>query len=463
MIGQVKEALELRLLLKEHWEEPSTIGVLLFAITVIGFITAYYFDVAQLQQAITWGEAIGIGWILLVVFSFWYWTTRLPKTPDGKIGIAVAISCETKKERERLKNDLMASLKHEIQKGHHQHLHVFELSERRSKSITNHECARNYLVRTKSHLMIYGHCRMRHHEGQPTYVFELNGSVRHAPIPMEVSKQFSNDISLALPKRTLFSEANELRGFEFTRSIIGLASRYILGIACSISGDSGKAFDLHHGVWTELKLFSEQEIEDVPLFRNLNARAAALLVQEGLELANQKFTRKPDGYLAEMAKYLDIVQSIAPNHYGAHLLKGIYYFLRSRDIENAKREIRKAKNKSDSASLWSSAFLEAYEGRLEQAHKIYQRAFRAECADFTPLQVETFIADVLQAEPDKVQLWYCLGMINYLYKADLDSGRKDFLEFLRLAPESGNFAKSVEFAKSYVAQIDQGILPPRES
>ena len=145
----------------------------------------------------------------------------------------------------------MTSLKGEIKKGHHQHFHLFELSERRSKNIVNHEGAIDCLVHTESHLMIYGHCRMRHHEGQQTYVFELNASVRHAPIPMEISKQFSNDMSMALPKRTLFSEADELRGFEFTRSIIGLASRFILGIACSISGDSEKAFDLHHGVWTE--------------------------------------------------------------------------------------------------------------------------------------------------------------------------------------------------------------------
>ena len=206
----------------------------------------------------------------------------------------------------------------------------------------------------------------------------------------------------------------------------------------------------------------EQEGEGVPLFRNLNTRTAVLLVQEGLAIASQKFTRKPEGYLREMAMYLSIVQSIDPNHYGAHLLKGMYYFLHSRDIENAKREIRKAKNERDSASLWSSAFLEAYEGRLEQAHKIYQRAFRSECADSTPLQVETFIADVLRVEPDKFQLWYCLGMINYLYKDDLDSGRKDFLEFIRLAPTSGNFAKSVEFARSYVAQIEQSIVPPRD-
>lgn len=99
-----------------------------------------------------------------------------------------------------------------------------------------------------------------------------------------------------------------------------------------------------------------------------------------------------------MQRYLDVVQEIDPNHYGGHLLRGIYIFLASRDIESAKREIKKAKNSRDAAWLWSSAFLDAYDGNLEEAHKTYQRAFRGLVQDDIPLQVETFIVDVLNLE-----------------------------------------------------------------
>ena len=155
-----------------------------------------------------------------------------------------------------------------------------------------------------------------------------------------------------------------------------------------------------------------------------------------------------------MGRYLDIIQDIDPNHYGGHLLRGIYIFLSSRDIESAKKEIKKAKNNRDAAWLWSSAFLDAYEGKLEEAHKTYQRAFRGLVADATALQVETFIVDVVNLEPDKIQLWYCLGMINYLYKEDLPSALEDFQCFCKHAEKANHFTKSVEFAKKYIKEIE---------
>jgi len=176
---------------------------------------------------------------------------------------------------------------------------------------------------------------------------------------------------------------------------------------------------------------------------------------DGLNAANLRFTKKPANYLEDMRRFLDVVQEIDPSHYGGHLLRGIYIFLSSRDIESAKKEIKKAKNSRDAAWLWSSAFLDAYDGRLEDAHKTYQRAFRSLVSDDTALQVETFIVDVLSLEPDKIQLWYCLGMVNYFYKEDLESARRDFSKFLEQEESIGSFPKSVELANKYLAELDR--------
>lgn len=313
-------------------------------------------------------------------------------------------------------------------RGNHQQYVVQELSEYRSRKIESHETALPLLLRTGSHLIMYGRCRIRNHQNRPTYVLELNASVRHAPIAFEASKQFGKDIDLAFPRKALIPETEELRGFEFTRDLVGVASRFTLGIASWISGNPVAAFDLHHGVWTELRQ-KEDEGLGWPGHKQLTPRVASLLVSEGLDAANLYFTKKPPNYLEDMRRFLDVAQEIDPNHYGGHLLRGIYFFLSSRDIEGAKREIKKAKNNRDAAWLWSSAFLDAYDGRLEEAHRTYQRAFRSLVSDETALQVETFIVDVLSLEPDKVQLWYCLGMINFFYKEDLPSTKSDFQRF----------------------------------
>jgi len=455
MIKETKEAISLALFLRKHWENPFTLLTLLCFIVTAGLALAYRFDLSELKQAITGEEIVAVVAVALIALLAWWLTTRLPKTPEGMIGIGIAIDCETKKERQRLKSDFVRTLQDEIRRGNQQHYHVFELSEYLATKVKTHKDAMKYLIATDSHLMVYGNCRIRTHEGKPTYVLELNESIRHALIPIEISRQFSHDMDLAFPKKALIPESEELTGFELTRELMGLASRYTLGIASALSGNSFAAFDLHLGVWNELKDRTEREKDDFPIFKNLYSRTASFLVQEGLTAANSRFTKKPTGYLDDMQKYLGVVQTIDPNHYGAHLLRGIYYFLQSRDVENAKKEIKKAKNERDAAWLWSSAFLEAYEGRLEEAHKIYQRAFRASVTDDTPLQVETFIADVLSIEPDKIQLWYCLGMINYLYKRDLISAKRDFEKFVELATSSGKFARSIDFAKKYLAGIDE--------
>lgn len=128
-----------------------------------------------------------------------------------------------------------------------------------------------------------------------------------------------------------------------------------------------------------------------------------------------------------------MVQEIDPGNYDAHLVKAIYLFLKDRDIDGAKQEIRRARNERNVAWQYSEAFLTAYEGRLEEAHKTYKRAFKGIVLEETPLDVEEFIVDVLSREPEKVQLWYCLGMINYFLKGDLQAGQKDFSKFVSAA------------------------------
>ncbi|MEK9141583.1 MAG: hypothetical protein AAB308_11070 [Nitrospirota bacterium] len=259
---------------------------------------------------------------------------------------------------------------------------------------------------------------------------------------------------MAFPRKALIPEAEELQGFEFTRDLVGLASRFILGIGSWISGNPDSAFDLHHSVWTELKR-KEDEGPGWPGHKQLTPRVASLLVAEGLDAANLRFTKKPVSYLEDMRRFLDVTQEIDPNNYGGHLLRGIYYFLSSQDIEKARKEIRKAKNDRDSAWLWSSAFWDAYDGKLEEAHKTYKRAFRGLVTDDTPLQVETFITDVLNVEPEKIQLWYCLGMVNYFYKEDIESAERDFAKFCEQTQATETFSKSVEFAKSYLCEIKE--------
>jgi tetratricopeptide (TPR) repeat protein len=460
MVEDIKEIIQLTSWIQDRWEKRSTLALVLLVICVSGLWFSYQYDLTGIAEKITWQECLVVLTIMALVSIGWLVSTRLPETPADRIGILIAIDCETKKERQRLKADFVKALRDEMMRGNHQQYVVHELSEYRSRMIGSHEDAIPLLRRTGSHLMVYGRCKVRTHQNHPTYVLELSASVRHVPIALDVSRQFSKDMDLAFPRKALIQETEELRGFELARDLVGLASRFILGIASLLSGDPVSAFDLHYGVWTELKR-KEEEGLGWPGPKQLTARVASVLVLDGLNAADLRFTKKPPNYLEDMRRFLDVVQEIDPSHYSGHLLKGIYLFLSSRDIESAKKEIKKAENSRDAAWLWSSAFLDAYDGRLEDAHRTYQRAFRSLVSDNTALQVETFVVDVLNLEPNKIQLWYCLGMINYFYKEDMESARRDFSKFCEQAEPSGKFPKSVEFAKKYLVEIGSKLEKPQ--
>lgn len=460
MIQEVKEAIDVGLWLRSEWEKPRAVITLALLVLIFGLLGAYWFDFSKIQKSITFQELLVILGILGVLGIAWFISTRPPKTSRGKVGIIVGIDCESKKERQRFKNDVIKNLRAEIDKGRKKYFQILELSDYQSSKIEDIKNAAKYLKQTKGHLILYGQCRIRKHQGKASYVLTLHEFVIHSPAPKEVSEQLGREMRIALPPTWYFAEDLEITGFEFTKELLSIASRYTVGMASLVSGDPLTSFDIHHTLWKEIKIKLENDPDPFPVYKNLRIRLARFLVRSGLGAARVVYRTKESAYVNKMENFINVVQEIDPNNYPGHLLKGIVYFLKSHDIIAAKQEIRKAKNEKDSSWQYSSAFLEAYEGNLEKAHKIYQSAFRGNYSEDTPLDVEVFIEDVIKAEPKKFQLWYCLGMINYFCKKDLPSAKSDFSQFIELATKDNSFPTSIELAKKYIQEINEKLSSP---
>ncbi len=455
MVDGIRDIIKVSSWLRKRWEKPSTLAVLLIAGFILSLWLSYQVDLANFRKAFSAQELIGTFLFLIVLTIIWYVSRKPPVTQKDKIGVAIAINCETKKERQRLKADFINALRNEIRRGNHQHFHVFELSEYHSEQIDTRDRVIQYQKATGAHLLLYGRCRIRTHEGKSTYVLDLQARVIHLTIPPKVSAQLGLDMRRVFPGRILIPESEELMGFQLTQDIVRDAARYTLGVASLLSLDAITAFDLHHGLWLQMKQVTETDGDILVGHKHIKNKLPNLLVTEGIGCARHFYVMKPTNYLTEVKKYIDVVQEIDPQNYQAHLLRGVHYFLGDHDIDKAKQEIRKARNERDSTWQFSAAFLEAYEGNLEQAHKIYRRAFKGIVQDDIPIEVEIFINDVLEGEPDKVQLWYCLGMINYFCKGDLQSARRDFARFIELAAPIREFSTSVGFAQKYLDEIDK--------
>ncbi|MCX5721211.1 MAG: hypothetical protein NT179_04155 [Nitrospirae bacterium] len=179
MVEEVKEAIELTSWIRDRWQNPTTLALVLLATLILGLSLSFQYDLAGITEKITWQEGLTVLATMSLVAAGWFASTRLPETPADRIGILIAIDCETKKERQRLKADFVKALRDEMMRGNHQQYVVHELSEYRSRMIGSHEDAMPLLRRTGSNLMVYGRCKVRTHQNHPTYVLELSASVRH--------------------------------------------------------------------------------------------------------------------------------------------------------------------------------------------------------------------------------------------------------------------------------------------
>jgi len=144
-----------------------------------------------------------------------------------------------------------------------------------------------------------------------------------------------------------------------------------------------------------------------------------------------------------------------PNWYSGHLNQAMCAFVLRRDLPVVWECMEKCKKIPDTIWRYSTAFLYAYEGDLGKAYKEYKRAFYDPPQDATiPLQCEDFIHIVLETEPEKGQLYYCLGLINLRAKGDLLAAKNDFQQFLN-SEAAALFPKEQKLVRIWIGEIQK--------
>ena len=91
---------------------------------------------------------------------------------------------------------------------------------------------------------------------------------------------------------------------------------------------------------------------------------------------------------------------------------------------------------------------------MKEAIKYYRLAIKYKCETSVPFEIEEFIDWVLELEPDKVQLHFCLGLVNYGGKGDKLQALRDFEKFIEITP-NGKFIEAQGIAKSYIEIISE--------
>jgi hypothetical protein len=395
----------------------------------------------------------------------WIRERRYPKPPKNAIGFVIAIEVLDDGIRSQINNDFVRSLENLLENIQVETpIRLLKLSELLSKRIKTTEDVDRTLSKCRSAFIIWGTARLRKYDGKANFVLDLQSAVRHGLLPENVRGTLAKEISFLLPKRRKISGDNDLEGFEVNAYTVRLAAMYIIATAAGLSGDSEYALQLFEILYLELK-------KTVPSAIPAEFRNPILYLQEA--------TKKNLGYVNQVRsiqffeqwrksrsvsdielafRHLSRAEDLGNKNYQGALLRAIYFFVQDRNTKRARRVIAQWKLKeTDSSWIYSEAFFYAYEGNLKTAKKWYDKAFRKDTNSTVLVEVEEFLSWVLKDEPEKVQLWFCLGLINYFGKEDLVVAQRDFQTFLSEAQLASEYDGARNLASLYLQEITVGL------
>lgn len=435
-----------------RWHRKSTLTIVLLATVVIillGDIRTPVVDRPRIFMAAA---------LLLAISVIWWFSNRIPKPRRGTIGFVLAISTGNSQGERRLRSDFVEELKPLLQRvgrlNGGARFTCIELPARRAADVKAAEDAVRVLQKAEAVFGIFGRARTRKEGGKDYHVLDLFASVQHRPVSQDVSEALGREMAELLPRRWILPVDNELSSVQLTSELIAAVSRYVIAMAAGVSGEFDAA----------IHLFADAEgclptAATDPLVGKVRERVPvhlrAMRILRMVRVHKQWLRERQPELLAAAEAWADEILMQYPGDYNATLEKAICVFARKRDVGQAKALLLGCQHVRDRLWRYGIAFLLAYEGDLDAAWPYYRQAFALEEESDSPIEVEEFMDWVLQTEPEKIQLYYCLGLINLKVKKDGTRAMEDFTSFLA-GCRGGEYPKQCALAAKYIDDLRAG-------
>jgi len=424
-------------------------------VAAIIITSAGLFALILIQIGLLWSFVCTVIVDIAIAIS-WWWTRQPPVTDFNKIGFLICISCSDDNESQKLEEDFIRPLSELIKSGRAGDIiQIIEMPQHIASAIKNAEQATALRIKCRAHFMIHGRARIREINGKEVHVLDLEGGVSHFPVTTTFSKTFAQEFTELMPRKLQLAKENDLLTFQFTSEWTDVVARYIIGIASAISGD----LDYAEKLFLDVKDRLHSKDSKFPIYMKLKERTPQRLFEISLSRIRGLYYRwgetKDISYLTQAE---DCINHLAPEYLESKDVlnfRAIIAFVIRHDVDEAISLIKAIGASGQPHWHLNLAFLLAYKGQFKNAIRHYRLA--AELPDIPPeilAQIEDFIVWVLTEEPDKYQLYYCLGFFNWKIKGDLAGATKDFNRFLANVTASG-MEKEKQLAHRWVEEVQE--------
>jgi hypothetical protein len=431
--------------IQRNYYNPLSLLVILLVCSSLFY--KIYPDIVLYNRTITTWHFTAISITILIIC--WIVTTRLPKHKKGKIGITVAICSDTQSEQEQISRDFYGKLIDYFDSSSHaKYYSIKELPSYYSEKIKSKNDALKFLNKTRSHFILHGTARTRNE----SHLVELRGLVAHKDIRQHIQKAFSIEFTELLPRINKIKYESDIFDFEVKSNIVGFVAEYIIATAALLSYDFKFSMELFEGLQERIRSCPLKDQAIIKIRSRIPNRLTDLYVYHSNVLYRKWNQERTNSCIEEAKPFLDKLNIIAKKNYSANNLRAIYYFVVERNVAAAKYELLKCKGERDATWRYGMAFLYAYEGDLKNARKYYEAAFDRDVKPHVPREVIEFMAWVLDLEPDKYQLLFCMGLINCRMNKDYTRALSDLESFVNRADET-LYEDHIKIAYSYIGSI----------
>jgi hypothetical protein len=435
---------------KDKWHSARS---LILVLVVVAVFLLWAFSIIDLSK-FGWKQITFSLIVLIAITAVWFVTARVQKAPKNKVGFGVALVTETKEQREKIYHDLIVTLRTLLNNSRFRYrFHFIEYPQYFAEKLEDVDTARKFLKDANLRFLVYGRVRTRVINEKETHVLQLEGVVSHRPIDPEISKLISAEFGEVFPRRFNIVNENELFTFELGADWIRFASMYIISMAAFISGDIVYSQELLESLHQQLK----DDTRDLQPIIKIKKRAYQRLVEvyalhSYLYIRHWVVSKNPNSLLVA-EPLIDRLQELDPDNYDGHVRRAIWLFGMKKDVAGAKKELAKCRNVNDNVAWrYSLAFLFAYEAQIETALAEYKKAFKGDIGDVALEEIIEFIEWTIDAEPERAQFYYFLGLIYYRKIENYFRAFEAFTDFLD-SPHNSPFGRLRRLARQHIAAI----------
>lgn len=407
----------------------SWIGFYIWCVIIFWIVYAlnWFMNINTLKYKLLFLSAIIVLYLLVFVYLNYlhYSKNSLDKQKKPKkFGIVIAIDDKDYFEWYNLKQDFIEELKWQLDNNVFK---IIVLSNRLSKKINPKDKQLTYQInknkRIKWHYWIYGKVE-KVKDWKLKCFITTDACIFHAHIPDNVKTELSMDFTNIYPKDISFEDDRYKSWISFSWEYSAIVAKYIVWVACLISGVPLAAWNIHKHLHIQLNNVQKKDNVDALFdekYVKLLAEKIKIIQYFELRLICNFFYQKKE--IEKRKSWLWEWENLS-KIYGledADLLnqKWIYEFLINKNIPLSKSFIKKSAKLWNKWYIYSLVFLRLRDRDYKVIKNNMKRIFKSDFTNEVIAVASTisFIDDILKEYPDRIDFLYWQALL-YFYKLE---------------------------------------------